>query len=271
MSSNNSGTTQNSKLAIEVDNLTFTYAGSTRPAIRDVQLTIHPGEFVLLAGPSGCGKSTLARCLAGFIPHEFTGQFQGVVRINGFDTKSHQIHDIARNISLVQQDPDGQIVCLNVTDEVAFGLENFQVKPQEISQRVTKALNSTNAISLRNRSTLTLSGGEKQKIVISSFLAINAPILILDEPITRLDAPTANEVVSTLAQLHQNGATIFVIDHRIAQLLPIVSRCLLMKDGHILFDGAPKQLRQQITLLNGLGVYLTPLSLQEIHTRHHTS
>lgn len=268
MSSNNPDTTRNLELAIEVDNLTFTYAGSTKPALQDVQLTIRPGEFVLLAGPSGCGKSTLARCLAGFIPHEFTGQFEGVVRIKDMDTKNHQIHNIARNISLVQQDPDGQIVCLNVTDEVAFGPENFQVAPQEISQHITKALTSTNALALRNRSTLTLSGGEKQKVAIASFLAVQAPILILDEPITRLDSPTAHEVVSTLAQLHQNGATILVIDHRVAQLLPMVSRCLLMKDGHIVFDGTPQQLRQQSALLNELGVYLSPHSLQEIITHH---
>jgi energy-coupling factor transporter ATP-binding protein EcfA2 len=266
LSLNSPVTSKNLELSIEVDNLTFTYAGSTTPALQDVQFNIHSGEFVLLAGPSGCGKSTLARCLAGFVPHEFPGKFQGLVRINGMDTKSCQIHNVARSISLVQQDPDGQIVCLNVEDEVAFGPENFQVAPHEIDKRMTDALTSTNALALRNRGTLTLSGGEKQKVAIASSLAIQAPILILDEPTTRLDSPTGKEVLSTLTELNKKGVTIFTIDHRIAQLLPMVTRCLLMKDGHIVFNGTPQQLHQQTTLLDELGVYLSPHSLQDVST-----
>ncbi|MFX1562251.1 MAG: ABC transporter ATP-binding protein [Promethearchaeota archaeon] len=271
MSSNNTDTTSKSELAIEADHLTFTYAGSTKPALQGIQLDIRSGEFVLLAGPSGCGKSTLARCLAGFIPHEFSGQYQGVVRISGMDTNSSQIHNIARNISLVQQDPDGQIVCLNVTDEVAFGPENFNMPLPKITEYVKKALKSTNALSLEKRSTLTLSGGEKQKVAIAGFLAIQAPILILDEPTTRLDSPTSHEVLSALSKLHNSGTTILVIDHRIAQLLPLVSRCLLMKEGHIIFDGTPQQLRKQPTLLNELGVYLTPKPLHESITQQNQS
>ncbi len=244
--------------ALEVNNLEYTYAGSKKAALTDIHLQIQPGEFIIIAGPSGSGKSTLARSVAGFIPHEYNGTFHGSVKINDQDTRTLPIRDIARKVSLIQQDPDSQLVTLKVINEVAFGPENFQVPPDEISAQLEWALNTISASHLQSRSTHSLSGGEKQKVVISSFLAIRAPILIFDEPTARLDPLTTQEVVNTLHQLNRSGVTILVVEHRIQPFITVASRIILLNKGQIHFNGTPNQLQRTPTTLTDLGVVLHP-------------
>ncbi len=249
--------------ALEINNLEYTYEGSKKAALTDIQLKIQPGEFIVIAGPSGSGKSTFARSVAGFIPHEYNGTFQGSVKINDQDTRTLSVRDIARNVSLIQQDPDSQLVTLKVLNEVAFGPENFQVPPDEIRTQLEWALNTITASNLRSRSTHSLSGGEKQKVVISSFLAIRAPILIFDEPTARLDPPTTLGVVNTLHQLNRSGITILVVEHRIQPFLTVASRIILLNEGQIHFDGTPDQLQKTPQTLTGLGVVLHPSVLTQ--------
>jgi len=248
------------KPVLEAKHVTFAYAGTTTPALRNISFTVRAGEFVLLAGPSGCGKSTLLRCLSGFVPQEFAGDYQGAVSVMGRDASTHPIHGLARMVSLVQQDPDGQIVTLSVGDEVAFGPENFQVSPTEIARRTTWALAATNAAHLSDRSTLALSGGEKQKIILAAFLAIRAPILLFDEPTARLDPPTARDLVANLHQLSRvRGVTIVVVEHRLHYFLPYVSRCLLMNEGRLVYDGLPSGAERKQPTVRRLGLSPTPL------------
>jgi energy-coupling factor transport system ATP-binding protein len=243
---------------IQISKLTYTYEGSDKPALRNINLTLHQGAFTILAGPSGCGKSTFARCLTGFIPHEYPGTFEGKITIQDQDTRSHAIRDLAQSVSLIQQDPDSQLVTLNVTNEIAFGLENFQHPPATMESRIKWALGAANADNLQSRNTHTLSGGEKQKVVIASFIALQSPVLILDEPTARLDSQTATEILTTLRELHNQGITILVIEHRIQPFLTSASRVLLMNEGKITYDGSPSQLSADPAPLNDLGVYLQP-------------
>ncbi len=249
---------------IQISNLTYTYEGSDKSALQELNLELYSGDFVIIAGPSGSGKSTLARCLAGFIPHEYPGTFQGSVNVLEQETKSHSIRDLARSISLIQQDPDNQLVTLNVRNEVAFGLENFQYPSEAIKPQIEWALKAVNGDNLRSRSTHTLSGGEKQKVVIASFVALQSPIVIFDEPTARLDPQTTNEVITTLQDLHKQGRTILVIEHRIKPFLALASRILLMNEGRISYDGRPDQLSALPTTLLNLGVALHPLSYSEV-------
>lgn len=247
--------------ALEINGLTFAYEGSPSPVLRDVNLTIRRGEFVLLAGPSGCGKTTLARCITGFIPHEFPGSLQGTVRLFGANTQELPIHQIARLASLVQQDPDGQLCTLNVTDEVAFGPENFLVPPPQIARRIEWALRATESLHLANRSTLTLSGGEKQRVVLSSLLAVKAPLLVLDEPAAHLDPQATHHVAKTLLHLHrQQEFTILLIAHRLSPFIPHATRLLLMRNGRLVFDGSPSRLSSGREQLWELGLQLPPPS-----------
>ena len=241
---------------IRISKLSYTYDGNQRPTLLDLSFEIFPGEFVIIAGPSGSGKSTFARCLTGFIPHEYPGDFQGSITIRNKETKSHTIRDFTRTVSLIQQDPDSQLVTLNVTDEVAFGLENFQTPSNDLRLLIDWALNAANANDLKIRSTHSLSGGEKQKVIIASFIGLKSPILILDEPTARLDPQTSNEVLDTLHELNKQGATILVIEHRIQPFLSLASRVILMNKGQISFDGAPDQLATNPSILKNLGLSL---------------
>lgn len=243
---------------IQVTDLEFTYEGTSQPAISEVQLEIRPNDYIIVAGPSGCGKSTLARCLAGFIPHEYPGNFQGAITIEGQDSRNQSIPEIAKTVSLIQQDPDSQLVTLQVINEVAFGPENFQMPPEQIRTKIEWALDAIGATSLQTRNTHSLSGGEKQKIAIASFLPIQAPLIIFDEPTARLDQPTTQDILNTLNYLHKGGAAILVVEHRIQPFLPFATRILLMGAGRIVFDGVPSQLEKISDTQIQLGVIAHP-------------
>lgn len=268
MSSPNSISPKNSQPALQSTDLTFTYEGAKTPALKDIHIEIKTGEFVIITGPSGSGKSTLARCLAGFIPHDYPGIFQGSVQVLGQDTQTQTITQLARNISLIQQDPDSQIVTLNVVNEIAFGPENFQIPPQEIRTRINWALDAVSAQSLQTRRTQTLSGGEKQKVVIASFLALQSPILLFDEPTAQLDPRTTNEVINTLKLLHNQGITILVIAHRIQPFLPYATRLILIDDGTIRVNETPTKLKESPAIITKLGVALpsSPQITRQTHT-----
>jgi len=176
---------------VKLEGLTFTYAGSETPALKDINLTVRPGEFVTITGPSGCGKSTLAFCLTGFIPHSFDGVMEGKVIIGGRDTRTCTPGELAGIAGLVQQDPESQLCTLNVLDEVAFGPENICLPPDEIRERVKWALSAVGLSGFTDRLVHTLSGGEKQRLAIASVLAMRPQLLILDEPTANLDPAAA--------------------------------------------------------------------------------
>ena len=122
--------------AVEVEGLTFRYRRAKEPAIRDVSLTVSPGEVVLVAGPSGCGKSTLIRAINGLIPHAYSGDLEGSVKVDGRSTMELKLRDLARTVGTVLQDPAKQIVGATVESELAFGPENLGVPREEIRERI---------------------------------------------------------------------------------------------------------------------------------------
>lgn len=227
---------------VKLEGLTFTYAGSETPALKDINLTVRPGEFVTVTGPSGCGKSTLALCLTGFIPHSFDGVMEGKVIIGGRDTRTCTPGELAGIAGLVQQDPESQLCTLNVLDEVAFGPENICLPPDIIKERVKWALSAVGLSGFTDRLVHTLSGGEKQRLAIASVLAMRPQLLILDEPTANLDPRGCREVLSVIKKLHQEQKTaIIVIEHRLQYLLPFSDRLILMEEGRITGDQPPQR------------------------------
>lgn len=228
---------------VDVRGLTFTYDGSTSPALEGINLKVYPGELLAITGPSGCGKSTLALCLAGFIPHAYGGKMEGVVRIQGRDTRDYPAGGLSGIVGLVQQDPDAQLCTLTVSDEVAFGPENLRIPPEEIRERVHFALQAVGALDLMDRKVHTLSGGEKQRVAIASVLAMTPVLLILDEPTANLDPSCTREVLRTMEKLREEqGISIIVIEHRLERLVPISDRLLFMEKGRIVEESTDRKL-----------------------------
>lgn len=231
---------------VDVRGLTFTYDGSTSPALEGINLKVYPGEFLAITGPSGCGKSTLALCLAGFIPHACGGKMEGVVCIQGRDTRDYPAGGLSGIVGLVQQDPDAQLCTLTVSDEVAFGPENLCIPPEEIRERVHFALQAVGALDLKDRKVHTLSGGEKQRVAIASVLAMTPVLLILDEPTANLDPSCTREVLRTMEKLREEqGISIIVIEHRLERLVPISDRLLLMEKGRIVEESTDRKLHRR--------------------------
>ena len=197
--------------------LSFAYPGSI-PAVRDVSLELEAGEIVALLGPSGSGKSTLLRALAGLVPHFHGGTFSGRVVVAGLDTRSHGPADLAGTVASVFQDPEDQIVMTRVENEVAFGLENLGVPPEQIWPRAHAALGEVGAWHLAERRTVELSGGELQRVCLASALALEPQLLLLDEPTSQLDAEGAD---AFLARVEQARCAVVLSEQRVDRALAI--------------------------------------------------
>ncbi len=216
------------------DRLSFAYPGAG-DALRDVTVSIEPGEVVALLGPSGSGKSTLVRALAGLVPHFHGGRFAGRVEVGSHDTRSARPAELAGVVATVFQDPEDQVVMTRVENEVAFGLENLGAPPVEIWPRVEEALAAVGAHHLWGRRTIELSGGELQRVCLASALALRPRLLLLDEPTSQLDPAGAARFLAAVTGL---GAAVVLSEQRIARALTLAGRVWFVEDGRLLLDCA---------------------------------
>jgi len=250
---------------IRVDNLSFTYPGASSPALKKISLSVPQGEFLLLAGPSGCGKSTLALALAGLIPTRISGSLRGKIYFGDKDTRTLDIHEIAQSIGMVFQNPDEQLIHLDVEAEVAFGPENLALPRTEIAHRVEASLHYTGMDQFRKQEIFALSGGQKQRIAIAATLAMQSRVLVLDEPTSDLDPVGTQDVLRVLRTLNtQYHMTIVLVEHKIDEIIPWVDRVLLMDQGRIVIDKPPRQAFSESALWHNLGVAV-PQMVQLAH------
>jgi energy-coupling factor transport system ATP-binding protein len=218
---------------------TYRYAGAARPALDGINLRIQAGEFVVVAGPSGCGKSTLALAIGGYLHHQFEGEAQGDVRVDGVAVGQRSLYEVADRVGLVQQNPENQFCTLSVADEVAFGLENRRMDPAEIVARRDEALAIVGGEALLHRDLATLSGGEMQKVAIASMIAAHPQVLVFDEPTSNLDPSATRRIFDVLERIrHEAGITIVVIEHKLGYLARFNPRLILMDEGRIVDDDA---------------------------------
>lgn len=233
-----------SEKLIEVDGLTFTYPEAPAPVLNGVNLSLRPGELTILAGPSGCGKSTLCLHLNGIIPHLSSGEdLAGKVFVKGMDVSETPVHILATHVGMVFQNPESQICCLQVENELAFGPENIGLSHEKIVARVDRVVDWLSLHSIRESLTFELSGGQKQKVAIGSSLALLPELLVLDEPTTDLDPVGAEDIISTLRSLRDTlGLTFLVVEHDLDELLEIADRLIIMDRGQVVLDGAPGDL-----------------------------
>ncbi|MEJ5309454.1 MAG: energy-coupling factor transporter ATPase [Anaerolineae bacterium] len=257
---------------IRFEHVTYTYPDTTRPALRDVSLTIPAGAFALVVGTSGAGKSTLLRCLNGLVPHFSGGTLTGRVSVDNLDPVARAPGGMSRAVGFVFQDPEAQFVMDRVEDEIAFALENAAIPPAEMHARVEAALEQLHLTPLRQRKLETLSGGEKQRVAIASALALRPRILALDEPTSQLDPQSAAELLDALVRLHKTlGLTVVLAEHRLERILPFVDQVIyLPDDGAPVIAGPPRDVLPHIPLLpplqalaQALGWSPLPLTVEE--------
>ena len=222
---------------IELNNFSWHHPGRPEPVISGLNLTINPGEKVLLLGTSGAGKSTLLHAIAGVLHDDDGESAGGTITING------QAPAEARGTAgMMQQDPESSIVMATVGNDVAFGPENLRVPREEIWRRVTEALTAVglNDLALDHPSSA-LSGGQKQRLGLAGILSMHPGAMILDEPTANLDPSGVQEVRdSILTATEATGATLLVVEHRVSIWAPYMDRIIVLgAGGTITHDGAP--------------------------------
>lgn len=220
--------------ALEVSHLSFAYAGG-RKILNDVSFTAETGQALVLAGASGCGKSTLCRCLCGLIPKAIDGDFAGQLRIGGRDVAQLSLAQTAALAGLVFQDPGEQLICETVEDELAFGLENLGLPPEEIQQKVETTMEELGLSAFWGRDPGLLSGGQKKLVAMASVLILGPQVLILDEPMSGLDEDSRRLVERTILGLLDNGHTVIAVEHDLDQA-GYAQGTLYLREGKLYAD-----------------------------------
>ncbi len=227
---------------LRIENLSFRYPDAPRKAVVDFDMAVGEGEIVVLAGPSGCGKSTLLRSINGLIPHMYSGEFSGDVRVAGSSVKNSSMRQLAQTVGFLFQNPENQIFMFTVERDVAFGLENLGVPRAEMRRRVDEAIGLLGIEALSQRAPHELSDGQKQRVALAGVLAMRPKLIILDEPTSLLDPKTAMELVNLVAKLRRElGTTFVVVEHRLDLLVRVADRIVVMSEGAKVLDGTPRE------------------------------
>ncbi len=216
---------------IEVKDLSLAYEDG--PAVLDgISFTAEEGEALVFAGLSGSGKTTLCSCLCGILPRSEPVAFSGSVTVDGTDIPGTPLYECAQHIAMVFQNPDDQLVCSAVEDELAFGLENLCVSPDEIRRRVDGMLTEFGLSGMAESDPAKLSGGQKKLVTIASTLILGPKVIVLDEPMTGLDADSRELVLRAVERLKERGCTVVAVEHDLS-LASYADRILYLRDGKL--------------------------------------
>ena len=240
--------------AIRVEHLNYAYPGiDNEPGVSvftDLSLTIEEGTFVAILGSNGCGKSTLAKHFNSILL-----PCGGKVYVSGLDTSDEELLlRVRRNVGMVFQNPDNQIVANVVEEDVAFGPENLGISSPEIRRRVEAALKQVGMYHFREHAPHLLSGGQKQRIAIAGIIAMEPKCIILDEPTAMLDPRGRREVMETVQRLNrEKGITVVLITHHMDEAAQ-AERVIVLHKGNVTADGTPREVFSQIELLHSIGL-----------------
>lgn len=239
---------------IEASNVTYGYdlESDQQVAVKNISFTIEKGSFTVILGHNGSGKSTLAKLLNGMLKPDF-----GKILVDGLDTSDeNNEYDIRRKLGLVFQNPDNQIICTIVEEDVAFGPENLGIEPKEIRKRVDNALESVGMSDFAKSAPHQLSGGQKQRIALAGILAMQPDCIVLDEPTAMLDPIGRKEVIKTITKLNkEKNITVILITHFMEEA-ENADRIIIMNKGEIVADGKPAEIFSMSDVLTSAGLAL---------------
>ena len=246
---------------IETKDLTFAYPAEEgkepRAALKDVNVSIERGSFVVVLGHNGSGKSTLAKHMnAVLLPSG------GAVYVEGMDTRDEAcLLEIRRRVGMVFQNPDNQIIGNVVEEDVGFGPENLGVPTDEIWKRVEESLTATGMISYRAHSPNKLSGGQKQRVAIAGVMAMQPECIVLDEPTAMLDPNGRKEVLRAVRKLNEEkGVTVILITHYMEEVV-FADRVFVMDSGRLVMQGTPREIFSEVEKLKELRLDVPQVTL----------
>lgn len=227
--------------ALAIEGLTYAYPDAAAPALRDVSVTLAPGDFTLLAGRSASGKSTLLRAACGLVPHFHGGEIDGRIEVAGLDAISAGPGELAAVVGYVAQDPETQVVSTTVSAEIELPLEMRGDPPTSRARAVEEVALALAIPHLLDRAVDTLSGGELQRVALAAALVTRPRLVLLDEPTSQLDPVAGDELIWLLRRLNEEwGVTVLLAEHRLERCLAAADRVIAMASGSVGFDGSPR-------------------------------
>lgn len=243
-----------SRKVINIQGVSFSYPGTNNRIVLDnINLDVYAGEMLVLLGPNGSGKSTLARLMNGLLVP--TG---GQVLVDGLDTADEtSLWQIRKQVGMVFQNPDNQLVAALVEEELAFGMENLGFPPEEMKKRIKELSAHMQLEEFLDFPPHRLSGGQKQRVAIASVLAIEPQVLVLDEPTSMLDPAGRREVLSELARLKQSGKTVVLVTHDMTEAVA-ADRIVVLEQGKTAFVGSPRECFSRVDWLREIGLEIPP-------------
>lgn len=234
---------------IEFHNVSFAYGteegGETVDVLENLNLNIEKGSFVAVLGHNGSGKSTIAKLTNGILFPQ-----SGKVLVDGMETKpDDSIYDIRKKVGMVFQNPDNQIVASIVEEDVAFGVENLGIPPEECRRRVDDALKTVGMYELREKAPHKLSGGQKQRVAVAGIIAMRPQCIVLDEPTAMLDPNGRKEVIKAVKELNRKeNVTVILITHYMEEVVH-ADRVYVMDSGKVVMTGTPREIFSQVETL----------------------
>jgi len=239
---------------LEVEDVYFTYPNGVE-ALKGVSLKIREGEFVAIMGQNGAGKTTLVKHFNGLLKPT-----KGKVLVDGVDTQKVSVATLSRKVGFVFQNPDHQLFCETVEDEISFALRNFGYDEKTIEERVNWALNLLDLSQYRKVSPFMLSGGERKRVALASVLAWKPEIVILDEPTIGQDNQQKERLREFIVQLNRQEKTVIIVTHDIEFVTECKPRIVLMAQGKILAEGEAKEVLTNSDLVNRASLVLPEIT-----------
>lgn len=246
----------NDEPVLSCRNITYRQRGSR--IIQDVSLTVTRGEIVVLCGPNGAGKTTLLRLFAGILAPD-----NGTICLFGRKMDRRYRREAFRRVAMLFQDPNDQLFCTHVRQDIAYGPENLGLDSKEVDRLVTTAMALMEVSHLAHRPIHRLSHGEMKRVGLAGLIAMQPPLILLDEPTASLDPASANHLIDLIRHLNSHhGYTLIIVTHNIDLAAMIAKRILILTDGKITADGTPREILTDKQLLES--ARLTPPLLTQL-------
>ena len=240
---------------IKYENVDFKYANSKRRVLKNINLDIKEGDFVVITGPTGAGKTTLCEMLNGIIPNFVKGELTGKITVDGMDPTKTTVAKMAQTVGLVFQDPNTQLFGMTVEEDIAFGATNLGYNYEECMKRVDRSVKDLNLAHLLNRKPMELSGGQKQSVAISGIYAMLPKIIVCDEPTSMLDPIGKKNIFSLIKDINKTyGITVILVEHVMSEVVRHADKVIVMDRGSVVMQGSVNEVFSQVDRLNELGL-----------------